>query len=489
MTEAKTRLTALTPALVGLAMTIVVGTFVVQINATMTNVAFETMRSSFGVSLGDLQWVSTIYLLAVAVTVPLVGWATDRFGGRRMWLAGLTVFLVASIGCAFASGLPMLVAARAAQGVGGGIVLTLSQALLAQAAGPERLGRLMGIVGVPSLLGPIVGPIIGGVLVQNWGWEWIFLINIPICALALVMAWRWVRLAETGRPTRFDLPGMLLLAPGLAALLYGISRAGSQGTIADGWAVACVVGGAILLSGFVAHALRTTHEPLIDVRLFRSPVFSSAAALLFLIIMGLIAGMLLVTLYFQIGRGESPLTAGLLLVPQGVGVAIGIMICSSLVDRGHAEIIALAGAILATAGLAALTRLGDTTSYAYIGVALAVLGAGFGAVVVSASVAGYRGLKPGEIPRAATALRIFQQVGGSLGVAVLVISLQDSLAAAGADPGSAFGDTFRWATGLVALAVIPALVLVLGKRPRLPVLVDGVEAAPASAHAGRPARP
>lgn len=464
MTE--TKKAALTPALVGLAMAIVVGTFVVQINATMINVAFETMRTSFGVALSDLQWVSTIYLLAIAVTVPIVGWATDRFGGRRLWLVGLAVFLVASVGCAFAGGLGMLVVARAVQGVGAGILLTLSQALLAQAAGPERLGRLMGIVGVPSLLGPIVGPIIGGVLVQNGGWQWIFLINIPVCMIALLMAWRWVRLADTGRPTRFDLLGALLLAPGLAALLYGISRAGNQGTIADLLTVLCLASGLILLAGFVVHALVIRHEPLIDVRLFRSAVFSSAAALLFLIIMGLIAGMLLITLYFQLARGESPLTAGLLLVPQGVGVALGIMICSLLVDRGHSEIIALVGAVLATAGLTALTQLGDSTSYVYIGVALLVLGAGFGAVVVSASVAGYRGLKPGEIARAATSLRIFQQVGGSLGVAVLVISLQHSLAAAGAHPASAFGDTFLWATGFVALAVVPALVLVLGKRLR-----------------------
>ncbi|GGF29047.1 multidrug resistance protein B [Subtercola lobariae] len=469
-----------------LALAVVVGTFVVQIDATMITVALDTLRASFGVSLAQLQWVSSSYLLAIAVTVPLVGWSADRFGSRRLWLAGLIIFVCASVFCGFAGSLGMLIAARCLQGVGGGILLTLSQAVLARAAGPEQLGRLMAIVAVPSLLGPIVGPIIGGLIVEGWGWQYIFFINVPICLAAIVLAWRWLRIADRGRPTRLDLLGAVLLAPGLAALLYGLTRAGSLGTIADGEVLGYVLGGGILLVCFGMHALRTRHAPLIDLRLFRSVAFASASALFFFIIMGLIGAMLLITLYFQLARGESPISAGLLIVPEGVGAALGVMVFSSLADRGHSAGSALVGAVMATAGLAALSQLGATTNDVYIGTALFVLGVGFGVVVVSASVAGYGGLAPEQISRAATVLRIVQQVGGSIGVAVLVIALQNALAgAASAASGApspaaaasapnapsatataamtaeAFGSTFAWAAALVGLAVIPAIVLVV----------------------------
>lgn len=169
ITSAREDDTRLTPALIKLAMAVIVGTFTVQMDATMVNVALDTLRSDFHASVATIQWVSTAYLLAMAVAVPLAGWGADRFGSRRLWMLALGVFFVGSVAGGLAWSAPTLIASRVLQGLAGGILLPLSQAILAQAAGPRRLGRLMGLVGIPSLLGPIIGPIVGGVLVQDCG--------------------------------------------------------------------------------------------------------------------------------------------------------------------------------------------------------------------------------------------------------------------------------------------------------------------------------
>jgi EmrB/QacA subfamily drug resistance transporter len=468
--------TRLTPALVKLALAVIVGTFTVQMDATMVNVALETMRSGFHTSVATIQWVSTAYLLAMAVAVPLAGWGADRFGSKRLWMLALAAFFVGSVAGGLAWSAPSLIASRVLQGLAGGILLPLSQAILAQAAGPDRLGRLMGLVGIPSLLGPIIGPIVGGVLVQFWGWPWIFFLNIPICALAVVLSWRLMPNGGAHRRTRFDLLGFLLLAPGLAGIVYALSEAGNRGGFEDVWVLMPLIVGSALIVAFLVHAATTRHEPLIDIRVFRSRSFASASGLLFFVIIGLMGAMLLVPLYFQLARGDSALQAGLLLSPQGLGAALGIAVCSSLVDRMRAAPIALAGVILAAAGLASLTSLGPNTNGWSIAVALFVLGLGFGAVMVPATALAYRGLDTASIPRATSALRIVQQLGASFGVAILALTLQKALTfhahlvdAAGnpSDIATAFGHTLWWAFGLTACAIVPAAVLMLrsGRPP------------------------
>lgn len=454
--------TRLTPALIKLALAVIVGTFAVQMDATMVNIALESMRSGFDASVSDIQWVSTAYLLAMAVAVPLAGWGADRFGSKRLWMLALSAFLVASVAGALAWSAPALIASRALQGVAGGILLPLSQAVLAQAAGPKRLGRLMGMVGVPSLLGPVIGPVLGGVIVQYWGWPWIFYINVPICVTAVLLSWRMMPRGATRRGASFDVLGFLLLAPGLAGVVYALAEAGNRGGFTNAQVVMPLGAGLLLILAFLLHALTTQREPLIDIRVFRSRSFAASSGLLFFVIMGLMGAMLLVPLYFQMARGDSALLAGALLAPQGFGAAIAIGVSASLVDRMKAAPIALVGIVLAAAGLAGLTALGPDTNRWLIGGALLIVGLGFGAVMVPATAVAYRELDPANIPRATSALRIVQQLGASLGVAFLALTLQRALTAAGGDPvarAAAFGDTFWWAFVLTVLALIPAAAL------------------------------
>jgi EmrB/QacA subfamily drug resistance transporter len=453
--------TRLTGPLIRLALTVVVGTFTVQMDATMVNVALNTLRSDFSASIATIQWISTAYLLALAIAIPTVGWGVDRFGSRRLWLGALALFVVASAVSGFADSAGFLIGCRVVQGFAGGILFPLSQVILAQAAGPKRLGRVMAIIGIPSLLGPIIGPILGGAIVQSWGWNWIFLINVPIGIVAFVMSWRVMPVGAGRRGARFDVVGFLLLAPGLAALLYSLATAGNAGGFAHWRVVLPLAAAVLLLIGFTVYALRTTREPLVDLRLFASPRFAAATGMVFFIIMGVLGAMLLVPLYFQLGRGDSALTAGLLLAPQGVGAALAIAASGRLIDRFSPVPLAFGGVIASVAGLLLLAQLNATTGVGIVFLAEFVLGIGFGMSIVVATTVAYRGVDRSAIPRATAALRIFQQIGSSLGIAVLAIVLQNGLVGATTHVAiaGAFATALTWALWATALSAIPAVVL------------------------------
>ncbi|MDN5796647.1 MAG: DHA2 family efflux MFS transporter permease subunit [Intrasporangium sp.] len=455
------------------AIAVVAGTFAVQMDATMINVALDSLRQAFDVSIGSIQLLSTAYLMAMAVAIPTVGWGVDRFGSRRLWLGALVVFGAASAVSGLAGSIGFLIACRVVQGLAGGILLPLSQAILAQAAGPERLGRLMAIVGVPSLLGPILGPVIGGVLVRDVGWAWIFYLNVPICLAAVALSLRTMpptAPVRAGSRARFDLLGFVLLGPGLAAALYALATAGAAGSFTEAGVLVPFLAGVLLLTGFVIHALTTRHEALIDLRLFASRTFTASAGMLFFIIMGLLASMLLIPLYFQLARGDSALTAGLLLAPQGLGAAIAIAASGPLVDRSDPIPLTFAGILSAVAGLGILSRLTDSTEGWTIAAAQFLLGVGFGIIVVVATAVAYRGLASAAIPRATTALRIVQQIGGAIGVAAVAAVLQRGLtqpAAALMHPvevAAAFSGALTWALVATGLAIIPTAALVAALR-------------------------
>src|SRR3954465_5176038 len=221
-------------ALMRLASVVVLGTIMSILDTTIVNVAIETLGRDLGSSLSSIQWVSTGYLLALATVIPLTGWSMERFGGRRMWMLSVALFLVGSTLCGLAWSTESLIVFRVLQGFGGGMIMPVGQAILAQAAGPERMGRIMAVIGVPTLLGPILGPVIGGLIVDNVSWRWIFFVNVPVGMVALALAWRVLpRVAVAGRGAVLDVRGLLLLSPGLGLLVYGLSQIGMQGSFTD----------------------------------------------------------------------------------------------------------------------------------------------------------------------------------------------------------------------------------------------------------------
>src|SRR5689334_7657003 len=254
------------------AIVVVLGAIMSILDVTVVNVAINTLARDFATPLTTIQWVATGYTLALATVIPLTGWAADRFGTKRLYMLSIAMFLAGSMlsGLAWSAG--SLIAFRVLQGLGGGMLMPAGMTILTRAAGPQRVGRVMSIIGVPMLLGPIVGPILGGYLVDNVSWRWIFFINIPIGISALALSLRVLPRDVTSRHERFDALGLALLSPGLALFIYGLAKSSGNGGFGSSAVLVPGLAGVALLAAFVVHALRT-NDPLIDMRLFANRTF------------------------------------------------------------------------------------------------------------------------------------------------------------------------------------------------------------------------
>ena len=472
-------LAGLDPHLKRLALVVVLGSIMSILDTTIVNVAIPTFSRDFRAPLSTVQWVSTGYLLALAMTIPLTGWAVERFGSKRMWIASLALFLAGSALSGAAWSIQSLIVFRILQGIGGGMIMPIGQSIMATAAGPQRMGRVMSLLGVPMLLGPVLGPVIGGLIVDSVSWRWIFYVNIPIGLVAIALAVKILPGHErTDRLFKLDVLGLGLLSPGLGLFVYGLSQAG-QGSAASVFVPAGL--GVALVAAFVLHALTTKVTPLIDVVLFKDRQFSAAAVTTFCFGAALFGGMFLLPIYYQVVRGQSALTAGLLMAPQGIGAALVMPLAGRFTDRYGAGRVVPVGLAVAALGTVAYTQLGAHTSFAFLAVSLLVRGIGFGFVMMPAISAAYQTLAAPQVPRASTAINIVQRIGGSIGTALVAVVLEHQisvqvhgltggLSAASTAPAAivakvaqplatAFGTTFWWVLGLTVLALVPALLL------------------------------
>jgi len=466
------------PALKRLCAVIVLGAIMSILDTTIVNVAIDTLGGRLHTSLSTIQWVTTGYMLALSMVIPLTGWAAGRFGTKRMWMVSLMLFLGGSALCGVAWSVGSLIFFRILQGAGGGLILPLAQTILAQAAGPQRLGRVMSVIGVPMMLGPVLGPVIGGFIVDSLSWRWIFFVNVPIGIVALIAAWFWMAGDEARAAGRLDVRGLVLLPPGLAAIVYGMSEAGSHGTVTNASTLIGVAAGVALVAAFVVHALRTRETPLVDVRLLANREFAAGAATTCFLAVALFGSMLLAPLYYQTVRGENALHAGLLMAPQGLGAAIAMPLAGRITDRVGAGRIVPFGIGLALLGILGFTQVGGDTSYVQLAFSLFVVGLGIGASMMPAISAAYQTLRGEQVPSASPALNILQRVGGSIGTALMAVCLarftaselgvsgvvgrrgEGKLPPAVADKlAHAFGHTYWVAFGLIAFSILPSLLL------------------------------
>ena len=457
------------PQVLKVAMVLIVGGLAVVFDTTIVSVALHTLAAQLQTSVATIGWVSTGYLLALGVTIPLVGWAQGRFGGKRLWMFALLVFLAGSIAASLAWNAPSLIACRVIQGIGGGLMLPLMSTLVMQAAGGKALGRTMSVVSLPALLGPIFGPVLGGVILNSLNWRWLFWVNIPFCVVGFLLAWKLLPAEQQPSRPRLDAVGFILLSPGIFGILYGLSNASGTGGFAREDVLAPMLMGAALLVAFAIHATRLGERALVDVRLFAHRAVASASALLFLSGAALYGAMLLLPLYFQDIRGADALGAGLLLVPQGIGALLSRSLAGRLTDTVGAKWVTLAGfPIVATATIPFALATANTSEWA-LTAALVLRGFGLGAVTIPLMTAAFIGLDRPEVPHASIITRIAQQVGGSFGVALLAVILDGALAHTTGNISSsatAFDQAFWWATGFTGLAML--LCLALPGRLRIP---------------------
>jgi EmrB/QacA subfamily drug resistance transporter len=452
----------LDPGFLKLAVPLLIGAMAVMFDTTIVNVAIDTLSRELNASVSTTQWVISAYVLALAMVIPVSAWAMDRFGAKQTWMGALALFAVGSMLSSLAWNIEVLIAFRVLQGIGGGLMLPVLQTLLVNAAGPGNLGKMMSLVSLPALLGPILGPVIGGVILSQLSWHWIFWVNIPFCVAGLWLAWRNLAPTAPKKTSHLDVVGLALLSPGLAAMIYGLSQAGNHGGFGNSAVLLPVAIGAVLLVGFAFHALRTK-LPLLDLRLFAVRSFTASNALLFLSGLSVYGAMLLLPLYEQQVRGQSALTAGLLLAPQGLGMLLTRGYAGKLTDRIGPRTIVLCGFLLTIAGTLPYTQAGVNTNELLLGASLVVRGAGLGMVTIPVMAGAYLGLRSDQVPHASIATRITSQLGGAFGAAVFALILQTQLAAqtAGGLVGraTAFDNAFWWSIGLTAVAIVPALFL------------------------------
>ena len=432
-----------------------------MLDSTIVNVALPTLVHSFQTSVSEVQWVLTGYLLTLGVAIPVTGWAVDRFGSKQVWMLALLIFLVGSSLSGVAWSIDSLIAFRVLQGIGAGLLAPVLQTLLVRAAGPHRLGQAITVLTYLAVAAPIVGPVVGGLILNHLSWHWLFFVNLPICLAALFLSWRWLPASSPLPGRRLDVLGLALVSPGLVAILYGLARVAALDGFDHVTVLVPLAIGATLLTAFVFVELHSQAEPAIDLRLFHDRSFAASSCLLFLSGLSLYGAMLLLTLYYQELRGYGALMTGLLLVPQGIGSLLSRW-TGKLTDRIGARPIVLAGMAVTAIGTLAFTQVGIATSEWLLAAALVVRGAGLSGANLGIVAGAYRDLHPSQVTHASSATRIMQQVGGSFGTAVLAVVLAQSLAAHAADAAghaAAFGDAFWWSLGFAVLGFVVALFL------------------------------
>lgn len=415
-------------AVLKIAGVVVLGAIMSILDITVVNVALRTLQVDFaenGVPLdySTVAWTVTGYTLALATVIPLSGWAADRFGTKRLYMLAVLLFTLGSVLCAAASSIEMLVLFRVLQGLGGGMLMPLGMTIMTRAAGPKRMGRLMAVLGIPMLLGPIFGPILGGYLIDSLSWHWIFLINLPIGVAALGYAW----FALPGdRPTpseSLDWRGVLLMSPGLALFLFGVSSIPEEGGVAHTRVLLPGLLGLALVIGFVLYSFRPAH-PLLDLRLFRNRNLTVAVITMFVFAASFFGGLLLIPQFLQQVQGETPLAAGWIMAPQGLGAMLTMPIAGALVDRYPVGRIVPFGLLLITGGMFALTQVeADSSHWGFVIPVLFVMGLGMGATMMPIMTSALKTLTHHEVARGTTLLNITQQIASSVGVAIFSVIL------------------------------------------------------------------
>lgn len=459
--------TKLSPQVRNALIALIVGGVAAILDSTMVTLAIHPLAVDLHSTAGTLQWITTGYLLAMAVAISITGWAENHWGGKRVWMFALTLFVVGSVLCACAWNDVSLITFRVVQGFGGGLIFPLMQTLAVRAAGGRPNPRLMAVVSLPMALGPILGPVIGGVILNSLDWRWMFLVNVPLIAVGLVLAWRFLATDRPGRSSpraRLDVVGLLLLAPALAGILLGLSQLSEDGGLAHAGVLVPLIAGVVLLIAFIIWAARPgNREPIVDVRLLRLRSLGSSSAVLFTAGAVVYSAMFLLPLYFQMLRGDSVLQAGLLLIPQGVGALAARFGVGNLVERFGARVVTIASFLLTAVATVPFAFAGTDTNLWWLGFVLLARGLGVGAVLIPSMSVAYQDVPDTAIQHATMNTRIVQQVGASFGTAIVAVVLQ-SLLDGGAT--NAFQGAFWCAAGIALVALVPALALPGLKRAR-----------------------
>jgi EmrB/QacA subfamily drug resistance transporter len=417
--------------------------FMQNLDSTVIATALPTIAQSLGETPLRLNVAITCYLLSLAVFIPISGWVADRFGPRRVFSGAIVVFTLGSVGCGFADSLPALVAARIVQGMGGALMVPVGRLVLLRTVPKSDLVRAMSYVSVPALIGPVMGPPLGGFIVTYASWRWIFFINIPIGLLGIVLVNLLIGdLKETGRRP-FDFSGFVLTGVGLAALAFGFENVG-RGALPITVVAGLLAVGGICIAVYVRHAARVSH-PIIDLALFKIPTYASATVGGFLFRMGLGALPFLLPLMLQVGFGLDPLSSGLLTFASAAGAMTMKMTAAQIIRALGFRLVLIGDAVISALFLFSYSLFRPDTPHLVIFVALLAGGFFRSLQMTSINSLSYADVPPAMLSRATSLTSMAQQLSQTVGVATGALFLQVMV-------------TLRGGTALVAGDFYPAFV-------------------------------
>jgi EmrB/QacA subfamily drug resistance transporter len=446
---------------VAVSVAFVMAMFVSILDVTIINVALPTVAGDFGVIPSQTGTVNVGFLVALAVFIPASGWLGDRFGTKRVFMLALTVFTIASALCASAQSLEQLVAFRILQGIGGGMLTPVGMAMLFRAFPPDERVRASRILILPTAVAPALGPVLGGLLVQHASWRWVFLVNLPIGAIALAFAWLFVAEHKEPDAGRFDIAGFLLAGTGFAAVMYALSAGASRGWTSPQVWVSAVVGG-VLLAVMIAVELQL-RRPMLHLRLYTEPLFRSSIVVATLAPAGFLGLLFLYPLFLQDGFGFSPLKTGLLTFPEALGVMVGSQVAGRLYARfGPRRLMVFGQLTVMATNLALMASLSPGQALVVPVTLMFVLGFGMSHTFVSMQAVAFNQISRAETGQASTIFNAQRQLGAAVGVAVVgtVLGTVGTTTAAGAV------DLHAYRIGFIAAAVWSLLAAIAASQVR-----------------------
>ena len=452
--------------LIGPLLAIITGMIMIILDSTIVNVALPVLVDDFHKSVTYMQWAITGYTLALSAVIPLAGWISDRFGAKKIFLISIGLFTIGSVLCSVSQSANQLIVFRIIQGIGGGMVSPIGIAMVFRLAPKEKMGSIMGMLGIPMLLGPALGPIVAGYFIEYVSWHWIFLINLPIGIIAIIVGLKFLPEFEKKEVPALDKVGFVLAPIAFSMLAYGVHESAkdwsSKPTI-----ISLVIGITTLLI-FIFVELRQT-EPLLELRVFGSSDFTRGIIIAWICQIALFGAILLVPLYLQRVRGYGALNTGIYMLPQALASGLMMPIGGKLFDRIGARPLVFTGMSVITCSLYMLSRISITTNLSYIMICLGMLGGGMGLSMMSINTHVLQAAPKKLVTRVTPLTAAAQQVMVSFAVAGItgyltskithhtanIVEMKNPLQAV----TSAYGDTFLLTMCIAGAGVVLSLIL------------------------------
>ncbi|PKR84148.1 MDR family MFS transporter [Heyndrickxia camelliae] len=442
---------------------IALGAIAPMLDSTMVNIAINKLTRDFNTTLDIIQWSITGYVLALAIAVPISGWLMNKFNGKKVFVGAVIAFGVISILAGISWDISSFIFFRLLQGFSAGIITPLMSTLLVKTAGPENLGRVMAIVSTPMIFGPILGPVIGGLIVQGASWHWIFFINVIIVSIAAPFMMKTIPdFKPFNKDSKLDIFGITVLSIMSASMIYGITRATDHASFNNGQTILWVGIGFVLAVIYLIYNRIRKNQTVLPMNLFLRKNFLAASSGLFLANIAVMGPMLILPLFFQNFRHFTSSEAALALVPQGVGMLVTRPMIGKMIDKIGAKYVVIVSLMLSLIGTIPLIFVTDKTNMIWISILLFIRGTSFGGIMLPLTSDAYTGLDSKQLPEAGVGINIIENLGSSFGsaaIATIVATVTQGLKPSISSNLRGYHAGFFISAIVLALIFIPSLFL------------------------------